>query len=442
MDEKKYCLAIDIGASSGRHIVGFLSNGILETVETYRFPNFVEEKGGQLVWDTERLFSEIKTGIKQSFLRFPKIESLAIDTWGVDYVLIDDAGKEILPCVSYRDKESEAFVQAVHDLIPFEKLYEKTGTQFQPFNTIYKLFADREKGKIDKAKAFLMMPEYFSYRLTGVMKKEYTNASTTGLVRAETGKFDEEIVDKLGLAKRLFGNLCMPGETVGELKEEIAAEVGGQTKVVFCPSHDTASAFEAVTSGKGTAVLSSGTWSLFGAKLSSPVLTPDARKANFTNEGGVGYIRFLKNIMGLWLIGELKKEFGCDFGQMVEEGRKSGYDEIFDVNDRAFLAPKKMSEAIKEYFTRQARPTPQGRADLFRTVYRSLANSYARATEELERITGEKIENICIIGGGAKNDFLNELTEEFTHKKVIALPIEGTAIGNLRCQMTKGETHV
>ena len=431
----KYYLAIDIGASSGRHIVGYESNGKIETQEVYRFPNFVDDQNGYLIWDIRRLLTEIKKGIKEAFLRYPKIESLAIDTWGVDYVLIGDDGEEILPCYAYRDGHTATAVEEVHSIIPFEKLYEKTGTQFQTFNTIYRLWADKKAGRLNKAAAFLMMPEYFSYKLTGVMKKEYTDASTTGLINAASEAFDPDILSALGYPQKLFPALDKPGVKVGALLPEIAEEVGGQTTVLLCASHDTASAFEAVKVASDCAVLSSGTWSLLGAKLSAPITTKEAFKSNFANEGGVGYVRFLKNIMGLWIIGELRKEFGTDYAEMVKEAKTSRYEELFDVNDQSFLAPKSMSEAIKEYFTRQARPTPEGRADLFNTVYRSLALSYKNAMDELEKVTGRKFGEICIVGGGAKNGYLNELTATFTGRKVTALPIEATAIGNLMIQI-------
>ncbi len=431
----KYYLAIDIGASSGRHIVGWKENGEIKTQEVYRFPNFVDKKGEYLVWDIDRLFTEIKAGIKAAFSLYPIIESLAIDTWGVDYVLIDKGGKEIYPCYAYRDDHTVSASKEVHDIIPFEELYKKTGSQFQIFNTIYRLFLDKKNGRLDQAEAFLMMPEYFSYKLTGVMKKEYTEATTMGMINAETGEFDKEIVEKLGYPKKLFGALSRPGTEVGGLLPDVAKEVGGQIKVVFCASHDTASAFEAVETSDTCAVLSSGTWSLLGAKLPSPVTSKKAYERNFTNEGGVGYIRFLKNIMGLWIIGELRKEFGTDYAEMVEEAKKSDFEELFDVNDRTFLAPKKMSEAIIDYYARQARPTPKGRADLFNAVYRSLAASYKEAITELEEATGKRFDEICIVGGGAKNGYLNDLTARFTGKKVTALPIEATAIGNITVQI-------
>ncbi len=428
--EKKYYLAIDIGASSGRHIVGWAEDGI-QTEEVYRFPNFVDRVGKNLYWDTERLFGEIVEGIRIALQKFPKIESLAIDTWGVDYVLLDEKGNEILPCHAYRDGRTEDVVEKVHTLMPPEELYKRTGIQFQPFNTIYQLFCDKLSGKLQKASAFLMMPEYFSYKLTGVRKKEYTNASTTGLLDAEKKVFDESIVNALGFPKSLFSDLCQAGEKVGDLTEEIQKKVGGNIPVVFCPSHDTASAFEAISVADDVAILSSGTWSLFGAKLEKAVCSPEGKRSNFTNEGGVGYIRFLKNIMGLWIIGELRKEFDTDYATMVDEGRISGYEEIFDVNDASLLAPEKMSEAVLKLLGKESLT----RGELFSSVYHSLAYSYKVALEELERVTKKRFSSVCIVGGGAKNRYLNELTERYTQRKVIALPIEATAIGNIKSQI-------
>ena len=438
----KYYVAIDIGASSGRHIVGWKNGDELCTKEMYRFPNGVDEVNGTLTWDVERLFREVVTGLKAVFREFKQIESVAIDTWGVDYVLLDKEGKEILPCHAYRDDRTKAAIEAVHSIMPFEELYAHTGIQFQPFNTIYQLYDDLGKGRLEKAERFLMLPEYLSYKLTGIGRREYTEASTSGLLDARTGQFDMEIVRRLGLPERLFERLDAPGTEVGALTEEIAKEVGGQTKVVLCASHDTASAVEGIPEGStDMPYLSSWTWSLFGVRLAEPILSEQSCAANYTNEGGVGYIRYLKNIMGLWLIQSLRKELCPEksFAELADEAQKSGYMQTVDADDWRFLAPESMKGAFDEYLTEAGKPLPEQTSDYFRCALMSLANSYAKALRELEKITGKKYEGLCIVGGGAKNQFLNELTERACGVKVHAIPIEATAFGNLKIQMQRGE---
>lgn len=428
----KYYLAIDIGASSGRHIVGWQENGMLRTEEVYRFPNGVKEEGGHLVWDIAALFSHVKKGIGEAFKKYPQIESLAIDTWAVDYVLMK-GDKEVLPCYAYRDSRTAEAIKAVHAKVPFETLYAHTGIQFQPFNTIYQLSDDLTHGRLEGVTDFLMIPEYLSYKLTGVKAHEYTNATTTGLVNAKTGRYDRELIARLGLPEGLFGTLSMPGKTVGTLLPQIAAETGGNTQVVLCASHDTASAVEGIPMTDG-AYLSSGTWSLLGVKAPEAICSEAARRANFTNEGGVGYIRFLKNIMGMWVINRLKAEISPDlsFDEVMNAGKRSCFSGTVDVNDERFLAPASMKEAFASCFSGGEKPQTAG--DYFRCAHRSLALGYKKAIEELEACTGKQITTLYIVGGGAKNAWLNELTYEATGKRVVALPIEATALGNLKIQ--------
>ena len=290
-------LAIDIGASSGRHIVGWMDGGRIHTEEVYRFPNCVQRVDGHLEWDIDGMFAHVKQGIRAAFARYPQIKSLSIDTWAVDYVLLKK-DEPIYPVYAYRDSRTQAVLDEVHGIVPFETLYARTGIQFQPFNTVYQLYADKKTGRLAQADDFLMIPEYLLWRLCGVKAREYTNATSTGLVNAQTRQYDPEILHALGLPESMFPQLSVPGTVLGGLKPDIAAEVGGQTTVVLCATHDTASAVEGIPMEQGEApFLSSGTWSLLGVKLAQPVTTPESCKANFTNEGGVGYIRYLKNIM-------------------------------------------------------------------------------------------------------------------------------------------------
>lgn len=431
----KYYLAIDIGASSGRHIIGYKENGNLQTVEVYRFKNDVKIVDNHLTWDIEYLFQEVKNGIKKALEQYPNIESMSIDTWGVDYVLFD-GDKEILPCYAYRDSRTKEVIPQVHEIIPFEKLYDITGSQFQEFNTIYQLYDDKLKGRLDKATMFLHIPEYFMYKLTGVAKKEYTNASTTGMLDGKTNFYSKEIIDKLGLKESLFTDLAKPKELVGYFKEEIAKEVNGNIKVVLCPTHDTASAVEGIVMDKGNGpYISSGTWSLVGIKVDKVITSKKAMEANYSNEYGPNYIRFQKNIIGLWIAQRIAKQIDMRFAEMVELAKTSKYIELFNANDPCFLASLDMMSEIKQWFIRNNITPPESNADYINTTFRSLAYSYKMAMEELESITNTKYDKIYIVGGGAKNQYLNELTKEYTGLDVIALPIEATAIGNLLTQM-------
>lgn len=430
----KFYLAIDIGASSGRHIIGWKKDGLLQTDEVYRFPNGVTEENGHLVWDIDELFKNVVAGLRRAFEKYPEIESVSIDTWGVDYVLLEGE-RELYPCYAYRDHRTEAWIGEVHDLMNFEKLYARTGIQFQPFNTIYQLYDDLKRGRLEKATDFLMIPEYLSYKLTGVKKKEYTNATTTGMLNADMGCFDKEIILTLGLPERLFGEVAKPKTIVGRLKEEIVAEVGGNTNVVLCASHDTGSAVEGIPMEGNEPYISSGTWSLLGVKVSKAITDENSRKANYSNEGGVGYVRYQKNIMGMWVVNSLHKELCPErhITELVKEAEKSTFFRTVDVNANEFLAPESMKSAFDEAL--EGGELPRSIFDYFNCAFRSLAKSYRRAIEELEQNTEKRYAKVYIVGGGAKNGYLNALTENECNIKVVALPIEATAIGNLKIQM-------
>ena len=419
----KYALAIDIGASSGRHIVGWLEDGKIQTKEVYRFPNGVTEKDGHLVWDMEALLRYVKSGIGEAKKQFPEIASLSIDTWGVDYVLMKD-DREVMPVYAYRDRRTEVVIPEVHGKMPFCELYRHTGCQFQPFNSLYQLYDDNCKGRLEGVTDFLMIPEYLMYRLCGTKAKEFTNATTTGMVDAHTLEFDKEIISRLCLPEQLFPKLRQPGEVIGEYEG---------ISVMLCATHDTGSAVEGIPMEGNHPYISSGTWSLLGVKTPKPITDEASQLANYSNEGGVGYNRYQKNIMGMWLVNELKRELCPDmaFPEIVKAAEESACDILVDANAPEFLAPKSMKAA----FDAAAGERLKTIGDYFRCAYRSLAVSYREALKELERNTGRAYEKLYIVGGGAKNAFLNRLTEEATGKKVIALPIEATALGNLKMQM-------
>ena len=422
----KYCLAIDIGASSGRHIVGWMENGEIRTREVYRFPNGVKEENGHLTWDIEALENHVKAGIEEALKAFPGIESLSIDTWGVDYVLMNRT-EPILPCYAYRDSRTEAVIPRVHDKMPFEELYRRTGIQFQPFNTLYQLAADQEAGRLAEATDFLLMPEYLMYRLCGVPSHEYTNATTGGMVSAETGAYDPEIIRALGMPGELFRPLQQPGTVIGRYKG---------MRVMLCATHDTGSAVEGIPMEGNELYISSGTWSLLGVKTPGPVTDEGSRRANYSNEGGVGYNRYQKNIMGMWLANRLREELcpGRPWDEITREAEEKHFDPLVDVTDPIFLAPESMQAA----FDARLPHPPKCAAGYFRCAYRSLAEGYRQAIEEIERNTGKTYEKLYIVGGGARNRYLNRLTEEATGKQVIALPIEATALGNLKIQIENG----
>lgn len=429
-----YYLAIDIGASSGRHILGSVENGKLVLNEIYRFENGLNDENGTLVWDIDKLFAEVKAGIAKCKELGITPETVSIDTWGVDYVLLDRELKEILPAVSYRDSRTEKSAKAVLDIVSQKELYAKTGIQRQNYNTVYQLYADKQSGKLDKAEHFLMIPEYLSFKLTGVIKREYTNASTTNLVNAQSKTWDFEIVEKLGLPAKIFEPLNMPGTVVGELKPDIAEEIGFNTTVVLCPSHDTASAVAACPINNESVYISSGTWSLIGTESDYPVLSDEALEANFTNEGGIEYkFRFLKNIMGMWLFQNIRKniEKKLSYDEMMHLAEQSTFCELVDPNDSRFLAPDNMVDAVREALGKPELPL----ADVLSCVYNSLAHSYKRAIEEIEHISGKRINFVNIVGGGSRDMYLNRLTSEVTGKKVYIGLMEATATGNLMSQI-------
>lgn len=427
----KYYLAVDIGASSGRHIIGYKDNNKIITDEVYRFKNNVVLDGDHLIWDVEYLFNEIVNGIKTAFAKYEKIESMSIDTWGVDYVLMDN-DKEIFPCYAYRDDRCDKVIDKVHEKISFRELYQITGCQFQKFNTLYQLYDDKLHHRLDHASDFLMMPEYFIYKLTGVKVKEYTNATTSGMVDLNSNEYSEDIINRLKLPNHLFTKLSKPKAVVGYLKDDIVNIVNGNLKVVLCATHDTASAVEGIDMEDDELYISSGTWSLLGTKIKHGISTVDSMNNNYTNEGGIGYIRYQKNIMGMWVVNCLQKELCPDlkFDEIVKLAKDSTYDKYLDINGEAFFAPKSMKDEFDKLLNDDLSV-----GDYFRCAYVSLAMGYKKAIEEIEMITKRHYHKLYIVGGGAKNSFLNDLCVKYTNKQIIALPIEATAIGNLKVQM-------
>ena len=427
-----YYLAIDIGASSGRHILGYIDNSRLKLEEIHRFENYITNQNSTLVWDIEHLVNEVKKGIAKC-KEIGKIPcTVAIDTWGVDYVLLDESKKEIEPCYCYRDSRTNAVVDEVESLVSPARLYAKTGIQKQNFNTIYQLYADKKSGRLQNAKYFLMMPEYLSFKLTGVCKNEYTNATTTGLVNAKTKTWDNDILSALDLPSELFGALNTPSSLVGDLSADIQKAVGFNCAVLFAPSHDTASAVCACPMTDNDLYISSGTWSLIGTEITQPILSDNARKLNFSNEGGIDYrFRFLKNYMGMWLFQNIRRNLNksMTYDEMMTLAMNCGEYKYFDVNDRTLVAPDNMIDAIGKLIC------SDDLGLILNSAYHSLAKSYSEAVSEIEAVTGKRFNAIHIVGGGCQDKYLNILTRDYTGKSVTAGPIEATATGNIVSQI-------
>ncbi|RGF58415.1 MULTISPECIES: rhamnulokinase [unclassified Roseburia] len=442
----KYYLAVDIGASSGRHMLAHLEDGKIVLEEIYRFSNEMIDRKGYKVWNVRRLFQEILSGMKKC-AELGKIPySMGIDTWAVDYVLLDENDRRIGETVAYRDKRTYGMDEEVYKLITEEQLYLRTGIQKQIFNTIYQLMALKktEPGQLERAETFLMVPDYFNFLLTGRKVQEYTNATTTQLVNPATKDWDDELLEKLGIKRNIFQEIKMAGCEVGELEQEIQKQVGFNCKVILPPTHDTASAVVAVPSRKEeTLYISSGTWSLMGTERLQADCSKESMLHNFTNEGGYGYrYRFLKNIMGLWMIQSVRKELVPDmsFAEICELAEKEKITSLVDVNDERFLAPESMVEEVRSACWETLQQVPKTIGEIAAVIYNSLANCYAMAAKEIEIITGQKYQELHIVGGGANADFLNKLTAKYTGKTVLAGPTEATALGNISVQMiTAGE---
>ena len=436
----EYVLAIDIGASSGRHILFHTEDGRIVSEEVYRFENGMEERNGSLVWDTERLFSEILAGMKKckELRKIPV--SVGIDTWGVDFVLLDENDRLLGDAVGYRDARTNGMTEKVFQMISPEDIYAKTGIQQISFNTIYQLMAVKEKSPelLTRAKTLLMIPDYFHFLLTGVKCSEYTAATTSQLLDAKRRSWDFDIIRTLGYPEEIFPEIKAAGTCLGPVLPEIEKEIGYSVNVVLPASHDTGSAVLAVPALEDTIYISSGTWSLMGIERMEPDLSEESRRLNFTNEGGYLFrYRYLKNIMGLWMIQCVRKELGkkYSFDELSRGAAKSGISSLVQVNDERFLAPLSMTDEIMEALKEQGAALPETPFDLAAVIYNSLAVCYGETAEEIEKISGKTYDCINVVGGGSNAAYLNQLTANRTGKRVYAGPGEGTAIGNALVQL-------
>lgn len=437
----KYYLAIDIGASSGRHIIAEIVDGKIKLEEVYRFWNGMDDVDGSLCWDVDRLFKEIITGLKKC-KEIGKIPSyMGIDTWGVDYVLLDKDDKILGKTYGYRDGRTTGMDEKVYEIISLEDLYMRTGIQKQIFNTVYQLMAVKQNNPkhMEAAETLLFIPDYFNYKLTGAKVNEYTEASTGQLLNPETKDWDYELIDMLGYNRNMLCTVTKPGTKVGSFTEEVRREVGFDCEVILPATHDTGSAVLAVPTNDDNAVyISSGTWSLLGVERMEADCSLKSMEENFTNEGGYDYrFRYLKNIMGLWMIQSVKKEFKEDlsFGEICEMASKETIPSIVDCNDDCFLAPKSMIKAVQDYCANTNQQVPETMGEIASVIYNSLAQCYADTIEGLEKVTGKTYDRIHVVGGGANAGYLNELTAKYCKKPVHAGPTEATALGNLAVQM-------
>lgn len=438
---EKYFLAIDIGASSGRHILGYKKDGKLYLEEVHRFWNGMDLIGGTLCWNVERLFSDILEGMRKCKELGKIPQSVGIDTWGVDYVLLDHEDKLAGKAVGYRDHRTDGIDQEVYKIIPEEELYGRTGIQKAIYNTIYQLAALKKQDpqQLEEAESLLMIPDYFHFKLCGKKVQEYSEATTSQLVNPATKDWDYELIDKLGVKKSLFQPITMPGTMIGHLTGEVQEQVGYDCAVVLPPAHDTASAVMAVPSNEeDVCYISSGTWSLMGIEKDKPDCSPKSKEANFTNEGGYGgKITYLANIMGLWMIQSVRNQLApnISYGELCRQASEETIKTIVDCQDASFLSPDDMVEAVKEYCRKTGQQVPETLPELACVIYNSLAKCYAQKLEEIEKISGIRYDKIHIIGGGSNAEYLNQLTAKYTGIPVYAGPGEATAIGNILTQM-------
>lgn len=443
--DMQYYLAVDIGASSGRHILSHLENGKMVLEEIHRFPNGMKDVDGTKVWDSEQLFEEIKTGMKKCAALGKIPVSMGIDTWAVDFALLDADDHLIGQTVGYRDNRTKGMDDEVYQIIPLTELYQRTGIQKQIFNTIYQLMAIKKQSpkELEAAATMLLIPDYFGFLLTGKKVTEYTNATTTQLVNPDTKDWDFDLIDRLGYPREIFTEIKLPGTVVGELTEAIQREVGFNCKIVLPATHDTGSAVVAVPSDGEDDVLyiSSGTWSLMGTEIMEANCSTESMKRNLTNEGGYDYrFRYLKNIMGMWMINSARSELSPDmsFGDICEQASKESIASLVDANDDRFLAPEHMAREVQAACAESGQQVPKGIAEVAAVIYNSLAKCYADTAAEIEQMTGKKYDSVHIVGGGANAIYLNELTAKACGKTVYTGPTEATAVGNVAVQMIAG----
>ncbi|KZM54345.1 rhamnulokinase [Aeribacillus pallidus] len=433
-------IAVDIGASSGRLVIGDIKNGKLTIEEIHRFANGFTERNGTYYWDIDHLLTEIVKGLAYAKTLGVKRCTLGIDTWATDYVLVDQEGKRVQEVIAYRDKRTERTIEKITKHISKKDIYEKTGIQFLSFNTLYQLYEEK-KENLEKTKMIMTVPDYLGYKLTGCAVTEVTSASCTQLLNVKEKDFDQDLLQLLSIEREQFPPFSYPGDMLGYVRNEYFPDYDlPETKVIIVGSHDTASAVAGVPAAeKNWAYLSSGTWSLIGIESDTPIITEKSLFYNYTNEWGVfGTYRFLKNIMGMWIIQEVRRHLTKDynFAQMVDEARKAPpCKQFINFNDQRFFNPDNMVEEIQKYCRETLQPVPQSTGEIARCVFTNLAILYSLSMDEIESISGRTIDSLYIVGGGSQNDFINEMTAAVSGKTVFAGPSEATAVGNILIQL-------
>lgn len=436
--------AVDLGASSGRVMVGRVAPNELELTEIHRFPNEPVRLPDGLHWDVLRLYSEVLDGLRDAVKAADGLVSIGVDSWGVDHGLLDGAGSLLGEPYHYRDDRTTRAVRVVHRVIAPADLYARTGLQFLPFNTIYQLEAARDSAAMALARTMLLMPDLIGYWLTGTRVAESTNASTTGLFDVHRRRWDDELIDTLRLGRDLFPTIGMPGEVIGPLRDEVRGTTGASraTVLTLVGSHDTASAVVGVPADhRPFAYIVCGTWSLVGVELDRPILTEASRLANFTNEGGVDdRIRYLHNVMGLWLLQESLRTWEAAgtpeplSALLIAAAELPAGGPSFDPDDPAFLPPGDMPARIAAACDRANQSAPTTRPALVRCILDSLAAAYSRSVADAARLSGQRVEVVYLVGGGARNALLCQLTADACGLPVVAGPVEATALGNVLVQ--------
>jgi rhamnulokinase len=433
-------IAVDIGASSGRLVAGWKQDGKIQLEEIYRFENEIKGKNGSCFWSIEKLFNEIVNGLKKAKEKGIEECTLGIDTWGVDYALIDAKGNRIQEVYAYRDERTKTAIQDISPKVSLEELYKKIGIQFLCFNTLFQLYV-HDKEELAKAYKILLVPDYLYYRLTGIFISEKTNASTTQLLNLETKEYDEELLKLIGVKREQFATLVEPGEVIGPILEPLRKEYDlPRCELICVASHDTASAVLGVPGvEEHFAYLCSGTWSLMGVENMIPIATKESFCKNFTNEwGAYGTYRFLKNIMGLWLIQEVRRNLGnkLSFAELVSEASKiSPFKFLIHCNDDCFLKPENMVLEVQNYCRNTGQLVPTTAGEFARCIFDSLALTYRKTLGEISSITGHPVNCLHIVGGGVQNELLCQLTADVVEIPVVAGPVESTALGNIVVQM-------
>ena len=453
MVTSSHYIAVDLGAESGRVMLATLANDKIDIQQMHRFPNGPIKENDSLRWDFEKLFAEIKTGLKKAFSVQPDIVSIGVDTWGVDFGLLDAEGKLIENPYHYRDARNDGMIEKACEIVSRKDIYMSTGLQFMQFNTLYQLLAYKQQKPdvLEKAKALLFMPNLIMYYLTGQKSAEYCIASTSQMMDMKTGQWSEALLDAMDLPKDILPEVIMPGDKAGVLKKELADEFGcRQVNVIAVGTHDTASAVAGVpvSGDKNWAYLSSGTWSLIGIETPDAIVNESTLELQITNEGGVeNTIRFLKNVMGLWLVQECRRHWASeglelDYGQIVEMASQSQpFQAYVDPDYGEFLSPGQMPKKINDYLKMTGQEEIADKGQMIRVVLESLAVRYHQVLEAMEMLSGKKIDVLHIVGGGCQNELLDQFAADATGKKVMAGPIEGTVLGNILVQAL-GSSHI